>query len=79
MMRSLNSDLRKAYAGLSDVDDGLSDRKIRPEWTCSFTAYFTVLVFYFYPQPYRYAAKMASTNQTVSCTYLWDKLAVVGH
>jgi len=34
------------------------DRKIRPEWTCSFTAYFTVVVFLYHPT--------ASTNQTVS-------------
>jgi len=63
MMRSLNSDLHKAYAGLFDVDAGLSDRKIRPEWTCSFTAYFTVVVFYLYPPPY-------SLNQSNCQLYL---------
>jgi len=52
--------MQDAYDGQADVDLGLSESKIRPEWKCSFKAYFTVVFFYLdiYPPPYRF-------NQTV--------------
>jgi len=41
------------------------DRKIHLEWTCSFTAYFTVVIFY---------AIQLQTIKWSARTYLWGKL-----